>query len=332
MVSQISEKEIEFISLHSSPDNPIVIVPHDNPDVDALVSAELLRRALERENIASCICLRTHPDELTKSLIADNGLFCPQEQDIIHELPSGASVILVDWFAIPDKPENINIVAVFDHHPSACDVTGELVYEEHYSSTAKLIYDLFVADDDAIPQDELCDIVRSVAYTIFIDTNAMKSTSKYNPEDTPWLDEMIDRYSLDREKLVDAGLSLNDMTRPVDELVRNGEKQYVLPNGKKARIAYILTKDFDRTTEPLFAMPTMRLLLEGFDFSWFIVGDLGNDITYVFKSYIEKDAESADLWGDWFVYKGNLSRSADVYPMLEKESLARDILAKKQQR
>lgn len=321
IVPPIDQSEIGVIA-HAVEQSasPAVIMPHDNPDVDAIVSATTLHHLLAHRNIPSVVCLRTPPDDATMRIIEENGLFFPDDAVIVHGIPeSCAPIILTDWFAIPDADETISsrILAVFDHHPTEQGICARIVHEEPYTSATKLIYDLFAASDDTIAGTLRAELVKNTLYTLFVDSNSMKST-RFNPNDLPWIESVIAEYGFDYDHLVDTGYCLNDMSEPVHKLIRNGEKRYNLPNGKRARIAYIMASDYDRSRDDEFASGTMMSLEEGFDCAWFMVCDLGRDETHIYKS---RKAGDDAAKGEWVTYHANLSRAKDVYPMLERENL-----------
>lgn len=319
-VSPISPDELDMLSCASErSDSPIVIVPHDNPDVDAVVSATTLHHLLFHHDIPSLICLRTSPDEITTHIIEENNLFFPDSSVLIHEIPTSSPVILTDWFCIPDADESLTsrIIAVFDHHPTEKEIDAPIVYEKPYTSSTKLIYDLFAAQDESIPLPLRNEIERNTLYTLFVDSNSMKST-RFNADDLPWMEEKAESLGEDWAHLVETGYCLNDMSAPIEKLSRNGEKRYVLPNGKTARIAYVMVSGYDRSLDDDFAALTAESLQEGFDSAWFMICDLGRDETHIYRASRAGDAAEK---GTWETYHANLSRAKDVYPMLERDNL-----------
>lgn len=320
-VSAMPRSELNMLSrVVERAGSPIVIVPHDNPDVDAIISATTLHHLLSHHDIPSLVCLRTPPDEITTRIIEENNLFFPGSSVLIHKIPTSSPVILTDWFCIPDADGSLasRIIAIFDHHPTEKVIDVPIVYEKPYTSSTKLIYDLFAAKDGSIPLPLRNEIERNTLYTLFVDSNSMKST-RFNADDLPWMEEKAESLGEDWAHLVETGYCLNDMSAPIEELSRNGEKRYVLPNSKTARIAYIMVSGYDHSLDDDFAALTAESLQEGFDYAWFMICDLGRDETHIYRASRAGDVAGEN--GTWETYHANLSRAKDVYPMLERDNL-----------
>lgn len=315
-VPSLPQDKIDAIASHASESRPIVVMPHDNPDVDAIVSAAMCHLVFERLGIPSVVCLRTFLDEITARIVDENRLMHPLQEAIVAEIPPEAPLVLVDWFSVPECPNHV--AAVFDHHPTSQKICADVVEECRYNSATKLVYDLFCSDNPRF-DDIRQELVRNVLFTVFVDSNSMKST-RFIEEDVPWIEEMIKRYGIERDALVEAGYLLNDLSEPVSKLARNGAKRYVLPNGKHGFISYIMASDYDHRLDEGLASEMRKLLSEGdeLDYAWHMVCDLGRDRTFVYK--LSRSDLEARQDGVWETHHANLSRATDVYPVMEAEN------------
>lgn len=309
----------------------VVISAHDNADVDAIVSSEIMRRYLEHKGIAAKVLRRTPADASSLEIIEQEGLVQTPDSAIIGELPSGAAVILCDWSRVPNAPSDMDVIAIFDHHPTSNGEHAQIRWNEPVSSTSRLLVQLIfgklplesehdVEWDDA----DVAQIMKSAAYATFTDTNGLKST-RTDPDDDEWITSVIEDCDLDREHMAEVGMSLTDLTRPIEELISNGKKFYELPNGKRAFMSYIVVNGYDNSIsrdlgEELITALRCRKAPDGapLDYAWHMICDLGRDETHVLKA---RRRNNADVEYVHDAYDGNLSRATDVYPMLERENL-----------
>lgn len=307
-ISQAHLQHLRKVSLRTQ----LVIVPHDNPDVDAIVSACMCHLALAHNGIPSSICLRTQPDEITRNIIKNNNLLFPDEY--LEEIPPDASLILTDWFSVPDVDNHI--AAIFDHHPTDIELEADIVIEASYSATAKLIYDLFCAADATMPEDLRRTFVHNALHCIYVDTQSMRS-SRFNRDDLAWIDTMIAAYGYDAAYLYTMGLCLNDLSVPVEDLARNGEKRYVLPNGKNGYISYIQVLGYRGELDAELREEMLEMLAQDkqLSYAWHMIVDLGEDKTSVLKC--SHDSDGVISW-HWNEYAKLLSRANDIYPQMKK--------------
>lgn len=327
MVVEPISKEKRNQLLTAARNQDVVICAHDNADVDAMVSAEIIRRILFHENIEAKIVRRTPADADSLEIIEREGLLRTPDSEILEEIPNGASIVLCDWFFIPGE-ESADIIAVFDHHPTDAAPDVPVFFDVAASSTSRLLYQLFLGsniDDFAVPwsDKELDEVTLGTLYASFVDTNGLKST-RTDPDDFPWMDLVIIQYGLDKRHLTEVGMCLTDLSQPIEKLIRNGEKNYVLPNGKRAFMSYIIVNGHDNQLDRPLREELEYVLRHGtdragdpFDYAWHMVCDLGCDKTYVCKT---RKLGGSDTESYWDEYAGNLSRARDIYPMLERDN------------
>lgn len=290
-----------YILEHLRNINHLVLAPHDNPDVDALISMKLFSKILSNHGISHEIALRSKPDSITQELIKKNHLY--------HPLVYKTKIDPEDQLFLTDCNTLIGcetqIIGCIDHHPTKVLPNYHLYENGAYSSCTKRIYDLFLSDR----VDE--ELIWNVVYSIYMDTVSMKS-SKFNESDRPWVKRMVEKYHFDEDYLRMEGYYLNDLSLSVDQLITNGEKSYILPNGKKAYITYLsITILHEGLVERLKKGMLAYLKTHPYDYFLLILVALEEDRSYI----IRYDHEFQLL-----TYTGILSRSVDVYPMLEREN------------
>lgn len=306
----MSYKLIEQISENKN----IMIVPHINPDVDAIISAILLKKVLHMNGIKSKICLLSEPDMITKNILEKNHLYFPNKYE--KAVGINNKLILVDWFSLGSVRKAIpnEIIACFDHHPTNQNINYPIYINGQYSSTSKLIYDLFIANSTLYKGNTLKEIVKNVLFSIYVDTNSLKS-SKFNKKDLEWIQEMIHKYEFSEEELIKVGYCLNDLTLPIHDLIFNGVKKYILPNHKQAYISYLATEDYKGQLDNEIKNATSEILVkENMDYFWLMISDMKNDKTTLLKNHKIKNSMEFSI--DYISYLA--SRSLDIYPQLEK--------------
>ena len=281
----------------------LTLVPHINPDVDAILSCCMLQQLLDSFDVKNKITLLSEPDEITKEIIERNHLFFPENYQKIIK-PSD-NLFLLDVFNLTGF-EN-QTVGCIDHHPTRQKLNYKIYINEHYSSTCKLLFYLF---PEYFQKKEF---IKNILFSIYIDTDCLKN-SKFNIQDKIWINEMIKKYDFDEETLIKESLCLNNLNSPIDELCQNGSKSYLFPNGKKAKISYIAVSNYDNHLNNLFLEELAKEIIENdIDYFWMIIRDLTLETTRILKG------ETQEI----LFFERLLSRSVDVYPMLEALNLTK---------
>lgn len=286
----------------------LTLVSHNNPDVDAILSLNLFSKVLKSYKINYKIVLLTEPDFTTKAIIKRNQLSIFQEYK--KEIKKEDKLFCLDCFTLCDYESQI--IGCIDHHPTKLKNNYIIHDNGYYSSTTKRIFDLFIENNPLFKEDYKEFAIQTL-YSIYIDTNSLKS-SKFNILDNKWISETIQKYSLDEKQLIEEGFCFTDLSLTTKELILNGYKNYYLPNKKSAIISYLILKE---TSEKLIN----NLLLEmkkykkenKIDYFWMILYEIEKDLTILLivknsKIQIKK-------------YNCILSRSIDVYPLLEKQNM-----------
>ena len=213
-----------------------VILGHENPDVDSLISGYLLEKIMKKRGYDVSFCI---PD---KSIAMDSEKICNKYglylgKYYVDELPKDAKYILVDHH---DRDVPGEIVAILDHHPTPKDKSAIKYYRnEKVCATACLIAKEAEAELDKHDIELAC-------LATFIDTVSFKS-SKTVKSDIGWVNEMITRFEFDYDEMYRDGLCLTELT-DVEEIAFNGFKkaQY---DGFSLHSSYVQIVDLEKNKD-----------------------------------------------------------------------------------
>lgn len=277
-----------------------VILGHENPDVDSLVSGYLLEKVMKKKGYDVSFCI---PDE---SIAADSEKICNKYnlyvgKYYVDELPSDAKYILVDH---NDREVPGEIVAVLDHHPTPNDKSGiEYYRNEKVSATACMIA------KDCEEELDKHDIEIACVAT-FIDTVSFHST-KTVKKDISWVNEMTTKYDLDYDEMYRDGLCLTELT-DVEEIAFNGLKKAEY-NGVNIHSSYVQIVDLEKNKkiiEDIIETLKKYREKENVDLFVFIVYDMTNFYTKVYKISDEIEVD------EYFLYA---SRGNTIIPDIVKK-------------
>ena len=162
----------------------IVILGHENPDVDSIVSGYLLEKILKKKGYNAEFIV---PD---KSLDKDTLEICRKydleptiyQKDISLE-DKNINYILVDH---NERNTKGNIISIIDHHPTSKEINIENYYNENVVSTA-----YFIAKNS----EDLLDSydIKLAVLASFIDTVSFNS-NKGTEEDKEWIIKTCNIY------------------------------------------------------------------------------------------------------------------------------------------
>ena len=250
-----------------------VILGHENPDVDSLISGYLLEKIMKKMGYDVSFCITD------KSIASDSEKICNKYNLYVGEyyvdsLPINAKYILVDH---NERSVPGDIVAVLDHHPTPNDKSKVSYYRnERVSSTACMI----VKDCE-----ELLDKhdIELACLATFIDTVSFHST-KTNKKDISWVNEMVTKYDLDYDEMYRDGLCLTELT-DVNEIAFNGLKKAEY-NKISIYSSYVQIVDLEKNKKIIESI--LEILKEYrdkevIDLFVFIVYDMTNFYTKVYK-------------------------------------------------
>ena len=202
-----------------------IILGHENPDVDSIVSGVLLERYLTRQGKEARFMIPDRKvDEESVSICLSFGLDPRKYQG---ELPKEKN----EYILVDHHERNVpgQVVAVFDHHPTLQSYSYPFYRNEKASSTACL---LVKENESAYTKDE----IELAVLASMMDTVSFHS-SKTLDEDVNWVQDMCRKYKFDFKKLYQMGISITDVSSPKSFLT-HGLKHYEF-DGHKIASSYV---------------------------------------------------------------------------------------------
>lgn len=190
-----------------------IIIGHDNPDVDSILSGILLEKIFKKKGLSASFII---PDETidcdTLSILKLLSIDFITFQDSI---PSNkVQYILVDHHdrVLPYKP-----YMIIDHHPDDDFISDNQFYINSFSSSTSCIigkkYENLLDKDDMI----------LILVSTLVDTASFHS-KKTNPDDTNWLLSKCRDFSINIEDYYKLGLCLTDLSDK--NVIFHGLKKY----------------------------------------------------------------------------------------------------------
>lgn len=280
-----------------------IILGHQNPDVDSIVSGYLLEQYLNRCGYVSKFMI---PD----SVIDEENLRVCRKYDLDPmefqgSLPDlkNQKYILVDHH---ERDVVGEVVAVLDHHPTSKDIVLPYYRNERFSSTACMIVE---DNENSFTKEE----IELAVLATMIDTVSFHS-SKTVDRDISWVERMVEKYQFDFSKLYDDGLCLTDISNPTSFLT-HGLKEYHFGD-KNVAASYVSLLYPEQISERLSSVfPLLQNYVSDHDLELFafIINDMTefqSSVYYVTSS----DVVKRDF--DHFVSRGN-----EIIPEIEKKLL-----------
>ena len=205
----------------------IIILGHENPDVDSIVSGYLLQKILNSKGYFTEFVI---PDEKIEqenlNICRKYGLDPAKFQKKIDLDDKDAKYILVDH---NERNLGGEIIIIIDHHPTTKDIKINDYYNKNISSTACYICD---GTEHLLNKNDL----KLAVLATMVDTASFNST-KGREEDKIWAINICNRYGLDYNELYKEGLCLTSLD-DVEKVSFNGRKKYNF-SGNKVESSYI---------------------------------------------------------------------------------------------
>lgn len=273
-----------------------VIVGHENPDFDSIVSGYLLEKLLKRKGyLAKFIIPDQEVDKDTKRLCQKYGIDVTLYQ---NDFIIDATYILVDHH---DRKVPGDVVAIFDHHPTSKKIDCSYILNKRICSTAMLIYEL---SEDSFLEDEK----KLVAIANFVDTISFRLPDKYRVEDIELTKKLCLQLKLDYKQLEQDGMMLTSLT-DLKKSYCNGLKKYQF-GSYFVMSSYIQVKEVrKKQIDTLIHLCKMRLIEENLDLYVFMIETLKDNKTMVY--YIKKDGIKKEN------YSYLVSRGSVIMPSVE---------------
>lgn len=217
----------------------LIILGHENPDVDSIVSGYILEKILIKKGYSAEFII---PDKSinkdTLDICIKNGLNPISFIKNVNFEDKSIKYILVDHNQRDLAGE---IVCIIDHHPANTQIKTKHYYNKKVSSTA-----CFICQGNEHLLDESS--IKLAIIATLVDTASFHST-KGRAEDKAWVIGMCKKYNLDYNELAKEGLTLT----PLDNIAvagLNGLKKYNF-NGKKVESSYIQVEISQHTEDKI---------------------------------------------------------------------------------
>lgn len=277
----------------------IVILGHQNPDVDSIISGIVLSQYLKYKGYnCSYIIPDKNIDIETSQILSNFGINCNLYK---NQIPKESLLILVDHH---ETVYDGDVVAVIDHHPTIKEFNYPIYINKKASSTSKLIYDIIKQEDENFLTKELIELI---IVALLVDTCSFKS-SKTNIEDIPWVQHICKDLNLDLEYLKTVGYCLTDLTDSYVSSI-HGFKEFKFID-KVVKTSYIQVEDFNFDIINNNINILKSKVREENIFMWvFIVVDIKHEKTLEYLIYSDKI--------DLIKHNCIASRGSNIMPNIE---------------
>lgn len=277
-----------------------IILGHENPDVDSIVSGFLLEKLLNKMGIGANfvipdLLLDSEQVNICKSFGLDPKSFQKEFIDTKDNL-----YILVDHH---ERKLKGDIVGVIDHHPTVKTLAFPYYQNELISSTACLICQ---GREENFSDEELTLAVMAT----FVDTASFHST-KALKKDLDWAMQLIRELNLDFDLLYQLGLCLTSLEE-ISYAALHGLKQYSF-HQKKVASSYIQIQNVEQNKEIIFIILSFLqkyLMEQELDLFAFLVHDMDQFQTILYR------LRSNDITKT--IYLTYTSRGSTIMPEIEK--------------
>lgn len=279
----------------------VIILGHENPDVDSVVSGYLLEKILTKKGYdVEFIIPEKKIDSDTLNICMRNGLNLLNFRKKLDLKDESLKYILVDHNKRDLKGE---IVAIIDHHPINSEIKIDHYYHQKISSTACYICR---GNEELLDEFDL----RLAVLATMVDTVSFHST-KGREEDKKWVLDLCNRCHFDYEELYKEGLCLS----PLDDIKKvclNGLKRYRFDD-KKVESSYIQVENPSAVKDKIYQIiDILKEYVETghLDAFVFIVCDMKKFVTMY---YLITESEIQSKYYDVYASRGDI-----IMPEVEK--------------
>ena len=282
-----------------------IVLGHENPDVDSVVSGYLLEKIMTKKGYdVSFIIPDKEISEETKSICSKYKLDIEKYRGEINDKKD--KYILVDHHTREVPGE---IVAIIDHHPAMENIDVKYYKNEKASSTACM---LAMECSDCLTKKD----VQFAILATFVDTASFHST-KTRKSDISWVNEMCTKYDFDYDQMYRDGLCLTNLS-DIEDVMFNGLKKYDF-DGFKIHCSYIQVDTMDKNKDVIERMlESLKDYYTKNDINMyvFIVYDMSDFYTKVYRINEEIATD------EYFLYasRGNTIIPAIVKKYIKKEN------------
>lgn len=281
----------------------IVILGHDNIDVDAVLSGLLMSRLLDFIGVKNEFCILQPVKEndtyeiLSELLSIDMRKWQANKEDEEREL------LLLDHYETTHKGK---VIGCIDHHPNQQQKAYNFMYVRDSCATAYLIYELMKDAEFPIEKKD----AEMILIAMMVDTMSFRS-SKTIIAEVETAKELANQFSIDYDFLEKYCMCLTPIDQmETEQIISNGQKWYNY-NGQKVGSSYLQLygmPKFEQMAKWITAL-NKKLQKNSAQMLVFIIFETQNNITYEYQ--IMKDCVKEVRW------QGILSRGKDIMPLVE---------------
>ena len=286
-------------------DRELVILGHDNIDVDAVLSGILLSKLFNYLKIKNHFyILESVKEGETYNIV--KGLFGIDMKQF-EKIGENEKRLLF----LEDHFETVHagkIIGCIDHHPTRREVKYDFMYKRNSCAAAYLIYEIM----QLVGYKPSAEEAKMIIVSMMVDTTSFKS-SKTIMEEVDVAKKLANEYELDYDYLIKYCLCLTPIDKmAVEEIITNGQKYYDY-YGHKVSSAYLqlYEKPSDSIVNDVWIKALREKIKEcHLEMYVFIIFEMENDKTYeihVTENGVEK-----------LEYPKILSRGKDIMPVVEK--------------
>lgn len=280
----------------------IIILGHENPDVDSIVSGYLLEKILLKKGYnVEFVIPDENIEEETLSICLRNNLNPKQFMKEMDFNDKTNKYILVDH---NERNVSGEIICIIDHHPTSKEINMNHYYNKKVSSTAILI-----SKDNENLLNEY-DLKLAVLATL-VDTASFHST-KGKVEDQLWVKNICEKYNIDYHKLYKEGLCLTQL-EDINKASVHGLKKYNFDD-KIIESSYIQIENSQlekNLIDQIINVLRKRVVAKKLDGFVFIVFDMTKfETDYYFITETEVSSNHLEKY---------VSRGNDIMPTIEQK-------------
>jgi len=245
----------------------IIILGHECPDVDSIISGYLLEKIIRFKGYdVEFIIPDRDISKDTFNICMKYGLDPRKYMKEIDFKNKNNKYILVDHH---ERDLNGEIVCIIDHHPTNKIINIDNYYNNIISSTALYIG---LNNEDLLNEFDL----KLVVLATLIDTVSFHST-KGRDIDKDWVINICNKFKFDYDELYREGLYITSLDN-LNISSYNGHKKYVF-NDKKVESSYIQIDNCNKRIDDINKMIDILkeyLIKNNIDLFLFIVYDMDN--------------------------------------------------------
>lgn len=271
----------------------IIILGHENPDVDSIISGYILEKILKKKGYdVEFIIPEKKIEKDSLDICIRNGLNPTKYFKNINFNDRNKEYILVDH---NERELAGNIIAIIDHHPTTKKIKLKNYYNKKISSTA-----LYIAISNLEYLDEFD--LKLVILATFVDTASFNST-KSRKKDKEWIIDLCKKYNWNYEDFYKEGLCLT-LLKDIESSSLNGLKKYNLHN-KKIECSYIQIEEIKNYKEEILNIINflkLRIKKINLDAFVFIVHDMK---CFKTKYYLITNEEVSEREYQRYTSRGN---------------------------